>query len=158
MYGKLEDLVAEWSHRKQALFDGPMMGDAVDVYRDGLQLVQRIEDELEMLQDQIGPATSHVSQSPSNHTGKHGDPTSEVIERIDDLECLLSDLNRDIGSVRQQIVVGINSDIKNRNHKYIFYHRCVLGKPYKEIAKELMISESHCRSVVSKCRKFYAGE
>lgn len=158
MYGKLEDLVAEWSRRKRALFDGPLMGDAVDVYRDGLQLVQRIKDEQEMLRDQIGPSTSHVSPAPAGHTGKHSDPTSEVLERIDDLEYLLSDLNRDIGCVRQQIVVGINSDIKNRDHKYIFYHHCVLGEPYKQIAKELMLSESHCRSVVSKIRKFYAGE
>lgn len=158
MYGKLEDLVAEWSRRKRALFDGVLMGDAVDVYRDGMQLAQRIKDEQEMLRDQIGPATSHVSQSPSNHTGEHGDPTSDTVERIDDLQYLLSDLNRDIGSVRQQIVVGINSDIKNRDHKYIFYHHCILGQPYREIAKALSISESHCRSVVSKCRKFYAGE
>lgn len=158
MYGKLEDLVAEWSRRKRALFDGVLMGDAVDVYRDGQQLAQRIKDELEMLQDQIGPATSHVSQSPSNHMGEHSDPTSQVIERIDDLQYLLSDLNRDIGSVRQQIVVCINSDIKNRDHKYIFYHHCILGQPYREIAKALSLSESHCRSIVSKCRKFYAGE
>ena len=158
MYGKLEDMVREWTCRKRALFDGVLMSDAVDVYRDGMQLVQRIEDELKMLQDQIGPATSHVSQSPSNHMGEHSDPTSKVIERIDDLEYLLSDLNRDIGCVRQQIVAGINSDIKNRDHKYIFYHHCILGQPYKQIAKELMLSESHCRSVISKYRKFYAGE
>lgn len=117
MYGKLEDLVAEWSRRKRALFDGILMGDAVDVYRDGMQLVQRIEDELEMLRDQVGPSVSHVSQAPAGNTGKHSDPTSQVIERIDDLQYLLSDLNRDIGCVRQQIVVGINSDIKNRDHK-----------------------------------------
>ena len=158
MYGKLEDLVAEWTCRKRALFDGPLMGDAVDVYRDGLQLAQQIKDGLEMLRDQIGPSTSHVSPAPACHAGDHGDPVSDTVERIDDLECLLSDLDRDISSVRRQIVEGINFDIKNRDHKYIFYHRCVLGKPYKEISKELMLSEGYCRSVVCKCRKFTAGE
>lgn len=158
MYGKLEDLVSEWHRRKRALFDGVLMGDAVDVYRDGLQLAQQIRDELEMLQDQIGPSTSHVSPAPVGHTGKHSDPISEIVERIDDLECLLSDLERENGSVRRQIIEGISSDIKNRDHKYIFYHHCILGQPYKQIAKELMLSESHCRSVVSKYRKTFAGE
>lgn len=131
---------------------GPLLRDVVKLYWRGLDLISRMNDELEQLRDGIVPATARFSQIQGRKSNP-GDPTGDIVVKIDILQREIDEMVEDVNCLEVSVRWGITYMIDSRKEREICYMRFIERLPYVEISKEAAYSEGYCRSVVSKAGK-----
>lgn len=131
---------------------GPLLKDVVKVYWRGLNLIERMNDELEQLRDGIVPATARFSQVGGRKSCP-GDPTGDMAVKIDILQREIDEMVSDVDCLEVGIRWGITYMVDSRKEREICTMRWVEHLPYTDISKEAAYSEGYCRSVVSKAGK-----
>lgn len=133
--------------------DEPTLKDVKKVYWSGMYLLSRMRNELEILRDDIVPATSRISPASAGHSSDHGDPTANTVFRIEILADQVKEVEKELEILMAGIMWGINYEIQSQHGREIFYMHAIERKPYSYIASEVGYTESYCRSLVSKCGK-----
>lgn len=152
---RLNERIGTWRSAFKELIDAdePALRDVVALHMSGKDLIRRMRDDLEQLRDGIVPATGRISPVPGGHSSGHGDPTAAYVERIDDLDGRISDLEKDVDILEAGIRWAINYQVYSKSERDICYMRYVQNLPYTELSKEAGYSEGYCRAVISRCGK-----
>lgn len=151
---KLDGWRSEYQEMMRA-DDGPALKDMVKLYHKGLNLIGCMRDELEQLRDNIVPATARFSQV-QGHASNPGDPTGDIVVRIDILSREIDFLTQDIDCLGADIRWEIRYEVTALHWKDICRMRWLDRKPYAEIGKAVGYSESYCRAVICKVGKLTA--
>lgn len=147
---KLDDRIDAWMEEIRHLTDEPLMKDVVQLYWKGLDIIRRMNDELEYLRDNITPATSRISAVPVGHSGSHSDPTADLAYRIDLLSRQIDEVRSTNDCLTADIRWFIRYEITNQQLQDIYRMRVFDRLHYAEIASKTNYAEGYCRSVVSK--------
>lgn len=131
---------------------GPLLRDVVKVYWRGLDLISRMNDELEQLMDGIVPATARFSQVGGRKSNP-GDPTGDMAVKIDILQREIDSMVEDVNCLEVSVRWGITYMVETRKEREICTMRWVEHLPYTDIGQEAGYSEGYCRSVISKAGK-----
>lgn len=131
---------------------GPLLKDVVRVYWKGLNLIERMHDELEQLRDGIVPATARFSQVGGRKSCP-GDPTGDMAVKIDILTREIDSMVEDVNCLEVSVRWGITYQVETRKEREICTMRWLEHLPYLDIGQEAGYSEGYCRSVVSKAGK-----
>ena len=136
--------------------DGLTIREMGELYQKVKRKIQRMEDELEMLRDRIVPATSNLTGMPGGH-GCHGDPTGDIIVRIEILKEEIEEEQRNLDALHLSLAYGIAYAVDNEDDRSIVYRRFAKNEPYKLIAADVCCSVAHARNAVSKWGKETPG-
>lgn len=131
---------------------GPLLKDVVKLYWRGLDLISRMNDELEQLRDGIVPATARFSQVGGRKSNP-GDPIGDMAVKIDILQREIDSMVEDVNCLEVSVRWGITYIVETRKEREICTMRWIEHLPFVEIGKEAGYSEGYCRSVVSKAGK-----
>ncbi|MDE6261032.1 MAG: hypothetical protein K2M42_09290 [Oscillospiraceae bacterium] len=131
----------------------PTMKAVVNLYWNGLDLISRMQDELEQLKGGIVPATARFSATPASHSGGHSNPTADQVFRIDILSGQVDEMEKLVHGLYLNINWFVTYEIGQQHDREIYYMRAIQRMPYLEISKEASYSDGYCRKVVSRYGK-----